>query len=225
MIQSGIYCIENLVNHKKYIGQSNNVYYRWKQHKYELNCGTHDNDYLQKAWNKYGEDNFIFYVIEFCDIDKLNECEIYYIEFYNTFLNKENGYNLTSGGQANKKYSPDVCDKISKSLKGHQVSDSTRRRISENHADISGEKHPMYGKKHSDESKNKMRLAQTGVVSPRRNLNPVYCIELDKVFDDATAASKIFNIDSSGILKCCRKERKTCGGYSWMFVEDIKLEK
>lgn len=58
MIKSGIYCIENIRNGKKYIGQSINVYYRWKKHKSELNNNTHDNDYLQKAWNKYGSDIF-----------------------------------------------------------------------------------------------------------------------------------------------------------------------
>jgi len=218
MQQSGIYCIENLVNHKKYIGQSNDIDYRWKRHKYELNCGTHDNDYLQKSWNKYGEGNFIFYILELCEIEKLDEREVYYIDFYETFSNREKGYNLTSGGQLNKKYSQEVCNKISQALQGHNVSESSRKKISEHHADVSGEKHPMYGKKHSEESKNKMRLSQIGVKSPRRNLNPVYCIELDEIFDDATAASKILNLDSSGILKCCRKERKTCGGYSWTFV-------
>lgn len=77
---SGIYCIENLSTNKKYIGQSVNISERWKKHISELNNGLHHNDYLQKAWNKYGIENFKFYVLEYCPIDKLNEKEIYYID-------------------------------------------------------------------------------------------------------------------------------------------------
>ena len=41
--------IENIVNHKKYIGQSKNISDRWRRHIYALNLGTHENDYLQKS--------------------------------------------------------------------------------------------------------------------------------------------------------------------------------
>ena len=72
----GIYCIENIMDGKKYIGQSKNIYTRWYQHKLELNYNKHGNRYLQNAWNKYGENNFKFYIIEKCSEDELNEKEI-----------------------------------------------------------------------------------------------------------------------------------------------------
>ena len=217
MQKSGIYCIENLINGKKYIGQSINISTRWKQHKKELNNNIHFNEYLQRAWNKYGEDKFKFYVVQFCDINKLDDEEVRYIALYKT-LDRKYGYNLTSGGSCNKEYSTETRMKISKSLKGHAVSIESRAKISKNHADVSGENNGMYGKRHSDEAKQNVSNANKGKISHRRNMCNVYCIELDKIFNDATEAGKILGLDSSGILKCCRGERKTCGGYHWEFI-------
>ena len=83
--------IKNNINNKSYIGQSINIENRWTHHKSELNNNRHINDYLQNAWNKYGEDNFSFIVIEECKESELNEKEIYYINKYNSM---NNGYNL-----------------------------------------------------------------------------------------------------------------------------------
>ena len=63
--RSGIYCIENISTNKKYIGQSVDIHTRWCHHRSELKNHTHFNDYLQKSWDKYGEDDFKFYVIEY----------------------------------------------------------------------------------------------------------------------------------------------------------------
>ena len=214
---SGIYCIENLINGKKYIGQSVDVPYRWYRHKYELNSNIHYNDYLQKAWNKYGEYNFKFYVLETCDAGDLDVRETYYIDFYKS-TNRENGYNLKTGGQFGAKLSEEACLKISTSLKGHAVSLESRAKISKNHADVSGQNNGMYGRKHTDAVKKRVSCANKGRTSHRRNRNRVYCVELNKEFDDATAAAKELGLDSSGILKCCKGERKVCGGYHWRFV-------
>lgn len=202
--ETGIYCIENSINNKKYIGQSVDIYDRWSHHRSDLNNGTHDNEYLQRSWDKYGSDNFNFYVLEFCDIDKLDEREVYFIDFYQT-LNRDKGYNLISGGSFGKKYSQETKDKMSKSLLGHIVSGESRRKISQNHADVRGVNNPMYGKGHTNDAKDKISKANKGRISSKRNHNNVYCVELDKIFDDATFAGKELNLDSSGILKCCRK--------------------
>ena len=91
----GIYCIENLINQNKYIGQSNDIYTRWKEHKFELNKNTHHNRYLQNAWNKYGTENFQWNILEECEYEKCFDREIYYIQLFNSF---DQGYNLTRGG-------------------------------------------------------------------------------------------------------------------------------
>lgn len=76
----GIYCIVNTYNNKKYIGSSKNIRKRLWEHRSELRHNKHANIYLQRAWNKYGEDKFDFYVIEACQENFLLEREQFYID-------------------------------------------------------------------------------------------------------------------------------------------------
>lgn len=108
---SGIYKIENIVNGKIYIGQSKQIRQRWSDHKKELRHNRHKNEYLQRAWNKYGEKNFKHEVIELCSEEELDEKECYYIELYETF-NNDKGYNLTAGGGRNKILSDSTREKL-----------------------------------------------------------------------------------------------------------------
>lgn len=78
--KSGIYCILNLQNQKKYIGSSNNLYERLKNHDNQLNSNTHFNKILQNSWNKYKKENFIFIILEYCNKNKLIEKEQFYID-------------------------------------------------------------------------------------------------------------------------------------------------
>lgn len=96
----GIYKIENLINHKCYIGQSTDIKKRWKDHR---SCGKNSDNReahkpLYKAMYKYGLNNFDFSILEECLQDELNEREIYWIKEYNSLI--PNGYNLTFGGNA-----------------------------------------------------------------------------------------------------------------------------
>jgi group I intron endonuclease len=96
-----IYCYTNLINNKKYIGQTINPEQRFSAHKsnYQNPNNNEYNSLLHKAFRKYGYDNFKYEILiqNIEDVELLNKLEIYYINFYNTQI--PNGYNVEAGGK------------------------------------------------------------------------------------------------------------------------------
>lgn len=91
--KQGVYAIRNLVNGKMYIGSTINPFNkRWQCHKKRLRKGIHHSEHLQASWNKYGENNFCFEIIEITEPNRCREREGYYIDLYHT-LNPKFGYN------------------------------------------------------------------------------------------------------------------------------------
>ena len=89
-----IYKIINKVNGKMYIGQTINVSKRIKDHFKELENGTHHSVKLQRAYNKYGKDNFYYEykIVEVKSHEELLKIEIDEIDRYDSY---NNGYNMT----------------------------------------------------------------------------------------------------------------------------------
>lgn len=96
-----IYLYTNLINGKKYVGQTNNIKRRKKQHLDDsYNC-YNENRYKQPihcAIRKYGIENFDFQVLESCNDQEASDREQYWIKYYKTLAS--NGYNLTNGGES-----------------------------------------------------------------------------------------------------------------------------
>lgn len=93
-----IYIITNLINNNCYIGQtSKTIEERFREHKTDSLRKDRSNYEvpLYRAFRKYGLENFKIEEIEKCEISKLNEREIYWISFFDTY---HNGYNATLGG-------------------------------------------------------------------------------------------------------------------------------
>lgn len=159
----GIYSIRNLINNKVYIGQtSQNFQRRYWHHQWKLKDNTHDNYHLQAAWNKYGEDNFVFEVIECViqkDIDYINKLEIDYIKEYR---NKNLCYNISDGGDG---------------TRGVPMSEKTKKIVGE-----ANRRHNL-GKKASEETKKKMsesHLKNSKEIARRRS-NTI--LDINKVIE------------------------------------------
>jgi group I intron endonuclease len=90
-----IYIIRNTINSKVYIGQTRtSVKQRWQEH---LRHAKYGDQIINKAMKKYGVSNFYIETLEICDIEVLDEREIYYIDLYDS-TNKSKGYNISIGG-------------------------------------------------------------------------------------------------------------------------------
>ena len=77
--RAGIYMLTNLISGKRYIGSSKNLRQRLWEHRSLLRHNKHVNRHLQNAWNKYGEDNFEYSIIEYCNEENRIEREQFYV--------------------------------------------------------------------------------------------------------------------------------------------------
>lgn len=111
--KSGIYCIMNVENGKRYIGSSKNLYNRLRSHLSLLLNNRSHNKHLQASWNKYGEDKFIFSILEFCDEDIRFEKE----QSYLNFMIPEYNFSTEVIANSNRTITDEQKEKISSTLK------------------------------------------------------------------------------------------------------------
>lgn len=111
---SGIYAIYNCANGKFYIGSAVNLGKRIAQHKSNLKNNRHPNKYIQYSYNKYGDVNFQFLIIEICNFEKTLEREQWWLDITNAY-NRLKGYNARPKAESNlgKKTPEDVKLKLS----------------------------------------------------------------------------------------------------------------
>ncbi len=158
-----IYKITNIINNKIYIGKTEKtILERWNTHLYSVNREECKHFALYKAITKYGEQNFKIEPIEEIDCSLLNEREKHWISHYNSF--GQDGYNMTigGGGLGSGSTHPHFGKRGENSpLFGRKHSLETRAKMSRK-----GEKHHNFGKRLSENTKKKISEAMSGEKHP-----------------------------------------------------------
>ena len=155
-MESGIYSITNKANNKIYIGQTFDLNRRKREHFSKLRGNKHQNSHLQYSWNKYGEENFKFEVLKKCSIEDMDNWEKWFISI-NKSYDERYGYNKDFGGNLGKVYT-----------------EESRRKMSENHYDCTGEKNPNYGKTRPQEVRDKISKTRIEKGVCKGEKNPFY---------------------------------------------------
>jgi group I intron endonuclease len=248
-----IYLITNLVNNKKYVGQTKQgrVERRWQEH---FVYAVSDNKILHNAIRKYGAENFEFKIIETDILEELiDEREQYYIKYYNTFYLNGQGYNMTEGGQGIhgythteetkqrikesnltawqrlKKDEPEryaqLCINRGLAIKGKPKSDEHKAKLSIAASKRTGDKNSFYGKHFSEESKELLRETKA------KHLSPINAYDLNtgrlwKTFRFASEVVQELSLQDSAntrILLVCKEQKGHASGYIWRYRTDFDL--
>lgn len=122
-----IYAIINIVNDKHYVGQAADKDYRWREHRKSLRGFYHHSLPLQRAWSKYGEQNFIFVVLEkLDDAANLNEREAH----WGKLLKPEYNVAPLGGSMRGYKHTDEARQNMSDAHKGYKASAETKAKMS-----------------------------------------------------------------------------------------------
>ena len=231
----GIYQIRNIKNNKRYIGLSINMRHRKDYHFGQLKRNKHDNVYLQEAWLNDPED-FTFEIIEYCEVDQLEDHEIYWIKYYNT-TNRKHGYNILSGGKHLVGENASWWGKHHTEATKQKMSESARTRPSNRlpkspefvehlRTIFAGQNNPFFGKKHTPESLRIMSEKSTAYQKTHRSPRCMRVVQITKrgdlfcIYDSLKEAARSVNRSYTTISGACSGKQNTCAGYKWMYESD-----
>lgn len=211
---------------KVYIGiTSKPVEERWLNGR-----GYARNEHFWNAIKKYGWENIEHHVLATgLSKEEASEVEKMYIALYRSHEIKH-GYNLTEGGETGIVHTMESRRKLSESRKGQRYNigvpftEERKRHLSENHADVRGEKNPMYGKKWTSEEisiRQSHRTYKYGSENP--SAKPILQLDMNgniiKRWGSIVEASQLYC--KTCIKDCLRGKYKQHKGYQWRYANEV----
>lgn len=241
---SGIYYIYNLINNKCYIGSTCNFHKRKLQHFSSLRGNRHRNIKLQKSFDKHGEENFEFGIIEYVKVSDLLNSEQKWMDFFKPEYNiipfadrrefsDSHRENLSKSHLGNT-HTEESKIKIGKASKGnkyrlglklspeHKESFSRKGKIGKR-----GKDNHLFGKKRPkeviDKILNTKKLNGSYDKVAKKNNKPIIQYDINgnfiKEWSSIKLASESLGLHSGTIGRVCSEKHmhKTCGGFKWEF--------
>lgn len=220
----GIYQITNLINNKKYVGQSVDIKKRFREHIFSANHKNSKdaNMPIHLAMAKYGTENFNCVILEECSKEKLDEREIFWIEQLQTY---KNGYNANTGGGRHEHLGRqvDCYDFNGNYIKSYPsvtaMAEDLNATREQAYQVLQGYRKSFQGYqiKYHDDLK--------PVLPYNSNQGGgIKIAQIDKdtgliinIFKSAAEASRSTGADSSSIIKVCKNKLKSTHGFIWRY--------
>ena len=218
-----VYQHKNKINGKIYIGiTSQKPEDRWGSQ----GCNYKSSPHFYSAIQKYGWNNFEHNIL-FTGLTKEQAClkEQELIKQFDS-MNREHGYNSTSGGDTFS-MNEETKQKISQAMMGnknglgHPCSEEKKKKISE--AQRGREFTKEHKQKLSEAAKNRhvpCSEDKKQILKEKSHKKPVYCEELDKVFESVQECGRQLGIPATNISKLCNGRGKTLKGYHLRYYND-----
>lgn len=227
---TGIYCITNCLNGKKYVGQAIDISRRWKSHKSRSVKGI---SAIHLALHHVGISNFSFEILEECGREVLNDRECFWIEHLDTIAPK--GYNLNSGGKCPTVVSEETRKRqsLAKLGKPQPITVKEKRKLSM----LKHLSDPEYHKKlsisrrkhsHSPEVYQKIAAAQRGkTVSLEQRINiarahmrgkTISCSN-GKIYYSTKEAALDCGVHTDSVLRVCNGKYKQAKGFIFWYTK------
>lgn len=218
-----IYKVSCVENNKIYVGQTvQKLSKRWSAHLKDSK--TKQNIKFNRAINKYGPEKFVMEIIEECNIENMNDREVFWINYYNSI---ENGYNTTIGGFGGSSPSPvDLYYEDGTYVESFKLMSLGGKKYN---VGVNGICACVSGKQKSAGRFDGKRLVwvKRGEKFPNIDYNNVfkntkikvigYNEDINMVFDGVREATRYFGISSSTMISDCisgKRHRKSAGKYN-----------
>jgi group I intron endonuclease len=236
-----IYKITNIFSGHFYIGSAKCYRKRILDHYNKLKSNRHPNAFLQRSFNKWGNEGFVVEIVE--PIDNKKDLILIEQKWLDKLFDNQNAcYNLcpTAGSALGRRHNKATKDKIRKAHLGKELTEEHKRKIADvkreqKHLHFKkgkdnpmwgkkGKDHPMWGRKHGDDVKRKVSEANKG--KSRNDLRKeIGQYDLDGNLIRAYASTlEAFDLTGiHGIRQCAKGHKRSAGGFMWSYGTKAKI--